>query len=173
MLLGFLTGVGIQVAIGQLPDMLGITASSPHTLVKLGETVAALPQAQGLTVAVSLGVIAVMMAARRITRRIPGALIAVVGAIIASRVADLAAHGVSVLGYVPRGLPAFGLPALGLHDVLAMLGTSASIFLVILAQSAATARAYAAKYAEPFGTDTDLIGLGPATSPPRSPEPSW
>jgi hypothetical protein len=65
-----------------------------------------------------------MMAARRITRRIPGALIAVVGAIIASRVADLAAHGVSVLGYVPRGLPAFGLPAFGLHDTLALLGTS-------------------------------------------------
>ena len=159
-LLGFLTGVGIQIAIGQLPAMLGVTASSPHTLVELGETVAALPQAQGLTVAVSLGVIAVVLAVRRITRRIPGALIAVVGAIIASRVADLAAHGVSVLGYVPRGLPAFGLPAFGLHNTLALLGTSASIFLVILAQSAATARAYAAKYGEPFSTDTDLIGLG-------------
>jgi high affinity sulfate transporter 1 len=159
-LLGFLTGVGIQIAIGQLPDMLGVSVSSPHTLVVLGETVAALPQAQGLTVAVSLGVIAMMMAVRRITRRIPGALIAVVGAIIASRVAHLAAHGVSVLGYVPRGLPAFGLPAFGLHDTLALLGTSASIFLVILAQSAATARAYAAKYDEPFSTDTDLIGLG-------------
>ena len=159
-LLGFLTGVGIQVAIGQLPDMLGISAPSPHTLVKLGETVAALPQAQGLTVAVSLGVIAVMMAARRITRRIPGALIAVIGAIIASRVAHLAAHGVSVLGYVPRGLPSFGRPAFGLQDTLALLGTSASIFLVILAQSAATARAYAAKHDEPFSTDTDLIGLG-------------
>jgi SulP family sulfate permease len=159
-LLGFLTGVGVQVAIGQLPGMLGVSAPSPHTLVKLGETVAALPQAQSLSVAVSLGVVAVMLAAQRITRRIPGALIAVVGAIIASRVGDLAAHGVSVLGYVPRGLPAFGLPALGLHDTLALLGTSASIFLVILAQSAATARAYAAKYGEPFSTDTDLVGLG-------------
>jgi SulP family sulfate permease len=159
-LLGFLTGVGIQIAIGQLPAMLGVTASSPHTLVALGETAAALPRAQGLSVAVSLGVIAVVLAVRRITRRIPGALIAVVGAIIASRAADLAAHGVSVLGYVPRGLPAFGLPAFGLHNILALLGTSASIFLVILAQSAATARAYAAKYGEPFSTDTDLIGLG-------------
>ncbi len=159
-LLGFLAGVGIQVAIGQLPDMLGVSAPSPHTLIKLGQTVAALPQAQGLTVAVSLGVIAVMMGARRITRRIPGALIAVAGAIIVSRVADLAAHGVSVLGYVPRGLPAFSLPAFGLHDILALLGTSASIFIVILAQSAATARAYAARYGEPFGTDTDLVGLG-------------
>ena len=83
-----------------------------------------------------------------------------VGAIIVSRVANLAAHGVSVIGYIPRGLPAFGLPALGLHDTVALLGTAASIFIVILAQSAATARAYAARYGEPFGTDTDLVGLG-------------
>jgi MFS superfamily sulfate permease-like transporter len=159
-LLGFLAGVGIQVAIGQLPDMLGVSAPSPHTLIKLVQTIQALSQTQGLTVAVSLSVVAVMMTARRITRRIPGALIAVIGAIIASRVADLAAHGVSVLGHIPRGLPAFGLPALGRHDALALLGTSASIFIVILAQSAATARAYAAKYGEPFSTDTDLTGLG-------------
>jgi len=159
-LLGFLTGVGIQVAIGQLPDMLGVTAPSPHTLVKLGQTVAALPQAQGITVAVSLGVVVIMMTARLITRRIPGALIAVISAIIVSRAAGLAARGVSVLGHVPRGLPAFGLPAFGLHDTVALLGTSASIFIVILAQSAATARSYAARYAEPFGTDTDLTGLG-------------
>ncbi len=159
-LLGFLTGVGIQVAIGQLPDMLGVSAPSPHTVIKLAQTIAALPQAQGITVAISLGVVVVTLAARRITRRIPGALIAVVGAIIASRVADLAAHGVSVIGYIPRGLPAFGLPALGLHDTVALLGTAAAIFIVILAQSAATARAYAAKHGEPFGTDTDLTGLG-------------
>jgi high affinity sulfate transporter 1 len=159
-LLGFLAGVGIQVAIGQLPDMLGVSAPSPHTLIKLGQTVAALPQAQGLTVAVSLGVIAVVLTARMITRRVPGALIAAAAAIIVSRVAGLAAHGVRVLGYVPRGLPAFGLPAFGVHATLALLGTSASIFIVILAQSAATARAYAARYAEPFSTDTDLVGLG-------------
>jgi sulfate permease, SulP family len=159
-LLGFLAGVGIQVAIGQLPDMLGVSAPSPRTVIKLAQTVEALPRAQGITVAVSLSVLAVMMVARRITRRIPGALIAVVGAIIASKAADLAAHGVSVVGYVPRGLPAFELPALGLHDAISLLGTAASIFIVILAQSAATARAYAAKYAEPFSTDTDLIGLG-------------
>src|SRR5450631_185924 len=51
-LIGFLTGVGISVAIGQLPDMFGVSAPSPHTLIKLAETVEALPQAQGLTVAV-------------------------------------------------------------------------------------------------------------------------
>jgi SulP family sulfate permease len=159
-LLGFLTGVGIQVALGQLPDMLGVTAPSSHTLIKLWQTLAVLPDAQPLTTAISVAVIAVVLAARRITRRIPGALLAVVGAIVVSRAADLASHGVSVLGPVPRGLPSFGLPALGVHDALALLGTSATIFVVILAQSAATARAYAAKFGEPFGTDTDLVGLG-------------
>ncbi|HUY52354.1 MAG TPA: SulP family inorganic anion transporter [Streptosporangiaceae bacterium] len=161
-LLGFLTGVGIQVAIGQLPDMLGTTATSPYTLIKLGQAVAALPRAKPADVALSAAVIGVMLAARGITRRIPGALIAVIGAIIVSWAADLASHGVSVLGHVPRGLPQLGLPALGLHDTAALLGASASIFIVILAQSAATARAYAVKHAEPFGTETDLIGLGAA-----------
>jgi sulfate permease, SulP family len=158
-LLGFLTGVGIQVAISQLPDMLGVTAASQHTVIKLAQTVAALPRAHPATVAVSAAVIVVVLAARRITRRIPGALVAVGGAIVASRAADLAGHGVRVLGPVPRGLPSLALPALGLHDTVALLGPAASIFIVILAQSAATARAYAAKYAEPFATDTDLIGL--------------
>jgi sulfate permease, SulP family len=158
-LLGFLTGVGIQVAISQLPDMLGVTAASPHTLIKLGETVAALPRAHPATVAVSLGVIAVVLAARMITRRIPGALLAVAAAIVVSWAADLAAHGVAVLGPVPRGLPGFTLPTLRLHDAVALLGTAASIGIVILAQSAATARAYAIKHDEPMDTDTDLTGL--------------
>jgi high affinity sulfate transporter 1 len=166
-LLGFLTGVGIQVAIGQVPDMLGITAASPRTLVKLAQAVSALPRAKPADVALAVAVVGVMVGAKRINQRLPGALIAVIGAIIVSWAADLAGRGVSVLGPVPRGLPHFGLPALGLpepglHDAAALLGTSASIFVVILAQSAATARAYAAKYGEPFSTDTDLVGLGAA-----------
>jgi high affinity sulfate transporter 1 len=158
-LLGFLTGVGIQVAISQLPDMLGVKAASQHTVIKLGETVAALPRAHPATVAVSLGVIAVVMAARMFTRRVPGALLAVAGAIAVSWAVHLAAHGVAVLGPVPRGLPGFSLPTLRLHDAVALLGTAASIGIVILAQSAATARAYAVKHNEPMDTDTDLTGL--------------
>ncbi len=159
-LLGFLTGVGIQVAISQLPDMLGVRAASPHTVIKLAETVAALPRAHPATVAVSLGVIAVVLAAKMFARRFPGALLAVTGAIIVSWALNLAAHGVAVLGPVPRGLPGFSLPTLRLHDAVALLGTSATIGIVILAQSAATARAYAVKHNEPMDTDTDLTGLG-------------
>ena len=161
-LIGFLTGVGIQVAAGQLPDMLGVTATGKNTLARLLEVVRALPQVHGADVAVSAGVIVIVLAARWADRRIPGLLIAVVAAIIVSRAADLAGRGVAVLGPVPRGLPHLGLPALGRHDAAALLGTAASLFVVILAQSAATSRAYAGKYEEAFSEDTDLVGLGAA-----------
>jgi SulP family sulfate permease len=161
-LLGFLTGVGVQVAAGQLPDMLGITVTGTGTLTRLARTLAALAQAQPATAAVSAGVIAVVLTARLITRRVPGALIAVTAAIIVSHTADLAGHGVATLGPVPRGLPHLGLPALGVHDAAMLLGASASMFVVILAQSAATARAYAVKHDETFSQDTDLVGLAAA-----------
>ena len=161
-LVGFLTGVGIQVAAGQLPDMLGVSSTGSGTFSRLWDTARALPQAQRETVAISVAVILVVVVARRVNRRAPGALIAVIGAIVVSRAADLASHGVAVLGAVPRGLPHLGLPALGWQDATALLGTAASMFVVILAQSAATSRAYAVKYEEPFSEETDLVGLGAA-----------
>ena len=161
-LLGFLTGVGIQVAAGQLPDMLGIKAAGSRTLSRFADTLGRLPHAHWETVAMSVAVIAVTLIARLITRRVPGALIAVIGAIIVSRVADLAGHGVAVLGAVPRGLPHLGPPTLSWHAARILLGASASMFVVILAQSAATSRAYAVKHEEPFSADTDLVGLGAA-----------
>ena len=162
-LVGFLTGVGIQVAAGQLPDMLGVSATGKNTLTKLWDIVTALPHVRRSDLAVSIGVIVIVLAARRITRKIPGPLIAVVTAISVSRAADLAGHGVAVLGAVPRGLPHLGLPALGWHAAAALGGAAASMFVVILAQSAATSRAYAGKYEETsFSEDTDLVGLGAA-----------
>jgi len=162
-LVGFLTGVGIQVAAGQLPDMLGVTATGKNTPTKLLGIVHALPHVHRSDLAVSIGVIVIVLAARRITRKIPGPLIAVIIAISVSRAVDLARRGVAVVGAVPRGLPHLGLPALGLHDTAALLGAVASMFVVILAQSAATSRAYAGKYEEvSFSEDTDLVGLGAA-----------
>jgi high affinity sulfate transporter 1 len=163
-LVGFLTGVGIQVAIGQLPSMLGVPAAGRQTVPRLWDTVRALPDAHLADVAIAAGVIVIVLVARRITPRIPGALIAVIIAIGVSRAADLARHGVAVVGPVPRGLPSLVLPALGWHDAVTLLGAAASLFVVILAQSAATSRAYAVKYEEELSEDTDLVGLGAANA---------
>jgi MFS superfamily sulfate permease-like transporter len=164
MLVGFLTGVGIQVAAGQLPDMLGVTAAGHATLPKLADIARALPHVHWADVAVSIAVIAVVVVVRWLNPRIPGLLIAVIIAIIVSWAAHLARHGVAVVGPVPRGLPSLGLPALGLRDAGELLGVAVSMFVVILAQSAATSRAYAAKYEEEFSEATDLVGLGAANA---------
>jgi sulfate permease, SulP family len=163
-LVGFLTGVGIQVAAGQLPDMFGVSAAGRSTVPKLANTVHALPHVHLADVVISIGVIVVVVVARQITRRIPGLLIAVIIAIVVNWAAHLASRGVAAVGPVPRGVPSLGLPALGRHDVAALLGAGLSMFVVILAQSAATSRAYAAKYEEPFSEATDLVGLGAANA---------
>ena len=161
-LVGFLSGVGVQVAIGQLPDMLGVSSAGSSALSRLADTGRSLPHVQRASVAVSVAVIVAVLVARHIDRRLPGALIAVIGAIAVSWAADLAARGVTVLGPVPGGLPHPGLPRLGWQAANELLGTAAAMFVVILAQSAATARSYAVKYEEPFDEGTDLVGLGAA-----------
>ena len=95
-----------------------------------------------------------------LSKKIPAPLIAVVGAIAASAWFDLEAMGVSTLGSVPSGLPKFGLPAMpGAAQWVTLITTAGSLFLVILAQSAATSRAYAAKYSDQFDENVDLVGL--------------
>ena len=161
-LIGFLTGVGVQVAMGQLAGMLGVPGGTGGTLSKFFGTLEQVPQTSVATLAVSVSVLAVILVMKRFAGRVPGALIAVVGAIIVSRAADLQAHGVAVVGPVPGGLPSLGVPTYGWNEWRDLLGVAASIFLVILAQSAATSRAYAAKYNEPFSEDVDLVGLSVA-----------
>ena len=160
-LIGFLTGVGIQVAIGQLAGLIGVPTPKGGSITKLVDTVKAIPDTSMATFAVSLGVIVTIVGLKLITDKIPGALIAVVGALAISYFADLSEHGVAVLGTVPSGLPNLGLPDdMSWSDVGELFPTAVSIFVLILAQSAATSRAYAAKYNERFSEDTDLVGIG-------------
>ena len=161
-LIGFLTGVGVRVAIGQLPDMLGVPPGRGSTPSRLVDTLSQAPDAQRGAVLASFAAIVTWVGLRRLAPRVPAALVVVVGAILVSQAADLSAHGVAVLGDVPRGLPHLSVPAFGLHDVARLLGVSASMFVVILAQSSATSRAYAARHEESFDENVDLVGLGAA-----------
>jgi sulfate permease, SulP family len=166
-LIGFLTGVGIQVALGQLAGMLGVASPSVDlnqvsgTVIKFWDTLKEIPDTSLTTLAVSVSVIVILVVFEKWIKAIPGGLVAVVGAIVASWAFDLSSHGVSVLGPVPSGLPSIGLPSgVGWSEVTPLLGTAVSMFLVILAQSAATSRAYAVKYQDRFVENNDLVGLG-------------
>ena len=168
-LIGFLTGVGIQVALGQVDGMLGVPppdVSVDHvsgTLIKFWDTLTEIDQTSGATLAVSLAVLATLIVFERWIKAIPGGLVAVVGAIALSWIFDFKNHGVSILGPVPSGVPNIGFPSgVTWSDASGLFATAVSMFLVILAQSAATSRAYAVKYQERFVENDDLVGLSAA-----------
>ena len=164
-LVGFLTGVGIQVALGQISGMLGLKGGGHGPVHQIMGDLAQIGQTHFYTLTVALAVLAIIIVSKKISNKIPGPLIAVIGAIFLSWALDFKGHGVAVLGAVPSGLPHFGLPNVdwswGLIGKL--LPTAFSIFVVVLAQSAATSRAYAARYNERFSENTDLVGLGMAS----------
>ncbi len=110
--------------------------------------------------AITLAVLAVIVGLEMVSKRIPGPLIAVIGSLVASWAFGLGEH-VHVLGVVPGGLPHLGLPQVdwGWPLMATLLPTAFAMFVVILAQSAATSRAYAARYDESFSENTDLVGL--------------
>ena len=80
-------------------------------MIKFWDTLKEIGQTSGATLAVSLAVLATLIVFGRWIKAIPGGLVAVVGAIVVSWAFDLSAHGVSILGPVPSGLPDFGFPS--------------------------------------------------------------
>jgi SulP family sulfate permease len=161
-LIGFLTGVGIQVMVSQISGILGLPGAGGGPIQMLVADFRQLAQTNPYTLAIALVVLAIIVGSRRINRRFPGALVAVVGAILTGYLVDLPAHGVAVMGSVPGGLPELGLPHISIDMELigALLPVAFSMFIVILAQSAATSRAYATRYQERFNANLDLVGLG-------------
>ena len=159
-LIGFLTGVGVQVALGQLAGMLGLKGGGHGTLGKLWNNLQQLGQVSRSEAIIALTVLMIIVGFEKISKKIPGALIAAIGAIVASWAFGLDKQ-VHVVGAVPGGLPYLGLPKLDWNweVITTLIPTAFAMFVVILAQSAATSRAYATRYGESFSENTDLVGL--------------
>ena len=163
-LVGFLTGVGIQVGMAMLGDMLGIALQSHRTLVQAWEIWQGLPQLNIPTLWLSVLVAGGILLGNRLLPRVPVSLIAVVGTIAASAAFRFAERGIAVIGPVPGGLPAIGLPEVTWSEALALLPVAASCFVMIIAQSAATSRVFALRYRERVDEDADILGLSAANA---------
>ncbi len=159
-LVGFLTGVGLQVAMGEISGMLGLKGGGHGSLGKIINDVKQIDQVNMYALAISLAVLVVIIGSKKISKKIPGPLIAVIGAIAISWGLDFK-ELVHVLGSVPGGLPQIGLPQVdwSWKLITELAPTAFAMFVVILSQSAATSRAYAAQYNENFSENSDLIGL--------------
>jgi MFS superfamily sulfate permease-like transporter len=163
-LVGFLTGVGFQVGIAVLGEMVGVEVHSHGTIGQLTEIFRNLTRIHILTASLSFLVVATVLVLCRFAPRVPGSLIAVAGEITASVIWNLADHGVVMIGPVTGGLPRLTLPVIGWREIEPLISTAGSCFVVIVAQSSATARFYAARHQQHFDENADLIGLAAANA---------
>ena len=108
----------------------------------------------------------VVFGLRRIAPQVPGALVLVVGGLLASWLFDLGAHGVALVGHVPRGLPSFALPDGGLMWDHAVTVALAAVALVLIgfSQTAGDARAFAAKHRYQIDIDQESVAQAIANS---------
>ncbi|MBD1546163.1 SulP family inorganic anion transporter [Labrenzia aggregata] len=160
-LVGFLSGVGIQVAMNSLPGMLGIKIAQASGLAKLSLLLPLLPSVSLPAAAISLSALLLILGFRGLSRSFPGAIVALGLITLVSWIFDFKS-AIDVVGSVPGGLPQLALPNVDWSFALIwQLGPVAlAMLVVILAQSAATARAYATKYNETLNDGMDLRALG-------------
>jgi high affinity sulfate transporter 1 len=166
-LVGFLTGVGVQVFSGQIPDMLGIPKGTGTWIQQQWYMLTHLSGVDWLTFAFALFTLACIFGFKRFAPKVPGAIIAVVLTIMISTAIDASAKGVDVVGAVQGGFPPIGLPqGITWSDVTenaaTIMGIAFSCFVLIIAQSAATSRSFAMKHGDPVDINRDIVGLSGA-----------
>jgi SulP family sulfate permease len=161
---GFLAGAAVDVVIGELPKLTGTSSDGDNAWRELGSWARTLGDVHWTTVAVGAGALGLILAVRFLRPAIPGALVLVVGGLTASAVLDLGAHGVALVGEVPRGLPAPELPSFDLiRDQISVIVIAAAALLLIgFSQTAGDARAFATRHRYRIDVDQESVAQGMA-----------
>ena len=163
LLLGYVAGSAVVMIVSQLDSLIGIKLEAQDdTVAELTETLRRLGETDPTTLLVGLGVIGIVLVVRRIDRRLPAYLVAVLAAIAVSAVADLAAKGVAVVGEIQPGLPAMGLPAVGLSDLLSLAAPAIGIALLVYADSGVTGQVLGRRGGYAVDGNQEFLGLGAA-----------
>jgi len=159
-LVGYITGVGLTLLSSQIAGFTGAPIASDAFLPRLRDLVAGLDQIDGPTVAVGAATLALLVAVRRGTPNLPGALLAVAAASIVVAALSLDDHGVALVGAIPSGLPHPRVPDLSLHDLRQLLPAAAGIALVGYTDNVLTARSVAARQGYRIDANQELLALG-------------
>ncbi|HTY71369.1 MAG TPA: SulP family inorganic anion transporter [Actinomycetes bacterium] len=163
-LIGFLTGVGIQVFSGQIPSMLGIPKGTGNWLQQQWHLITNLDHISWATAAFAVATLVIILGFKKFLPKVPGAIVAVVLLIIVSAATDAKSHGVAVVGSVSGGFPPIGLPqGISMSELAACSAIAFSCFILIIAQSAATSRSFAMKHGQNVDVNRDIVGLSAAS----------
>jgi len=157
---GFLSGVAVIIIAHQLPDFFGLPPTGGTNQHRVGYVLTHLNEVNGWSLAIGVGVLAIMLVSARLDRRIPAALIGLVGSTALVVALDLPSHGVAVLGTVKTGAPHFGLTGLSWSTLGSLAPLAAVVALVVVTQTAATTRAFAERGGYDVDAGRDFLGVG-------------
>ena len=160
--IGFLAGIGVHIIIGQLPSVLGVPKGSGSLLLELLALVRDAPHLNGVTVLIGGAVFVLILGAERVSPRIPGALIALVGAGVAVATLHLDQRGVAVLGALPSALPRVSFPLIDVHDALRIVPVALIVALVCMMQTSVVLRSFPSDpdTSEDPSHDFAAVGIG-------------
>jgi len=161
---GYMNGIALTVLISQLPKLFGFSVSGDGPLIKIWAIAQAVlnGKTNWTALMVGAGTLAVMLLLKG-SKRVPAILIAVVGATVIVGALDLAARaGVSVLGPLPQGLPAFTIPWITYADIVPVLIGGCTVALVSFADTSVLSRTYAARLGTHVDPNQEMVGLGVA-----------
>ena len=161
-IVGFMHGLAIVVMVAQLPKVLGIKAAGETALEQLANALPHLGDTNAVTLAIGGATFAVILLCRRFAPRVPGSVVALVGAGLAVVLFDLERHGVAVIGRIPTGLPGFSLPLLSLDDFDALLPVALVAALLSFSDTIVTARGFAARNRDRIDANQELLAIGVA-----------
>jgi len=161
---GYLNGVAVVVVVSQLPKLFGFSVTAESTPARLKEFVAGVADGRTNAAALAIGLacLVLLFAFKALLPKVPAVLIAVVGATAAVVAFELVAHGVAVVGPVPKGFPAPALPASDLGDIGRLTLAAFGMAFITLADTSALSRTFALKYGRKVDPDQEIVALGAA-----------
>jgi sulfate permease, SulP family len=156
---GFLFGLGMVIALAQLPALLGVDPGEGNFFPALSDVLAELGDVHGATLAVGAASVAGLVLGRRLVPALPSTLLVLVGAIAVSAIAGLEDHGVDVVGDIPNALPDPAIPHVGASDFVALVAPAFGV-LILSAEAVGVARALAVKHGYRVEPNRDLMAMG-------------
>lgn len=161
---GYMNGIALTVLISQLPKLFGFSIENDGPLRSLWAIADAIldGRTNWIAFAIGLGTLVVILLLKN-SKRLPGILIAVVGATVAVGALDLASqYGVAILGPLPQGLPGFAVPLIGTNDILPVVIGGSAVALISFADTSVLSRAFAARLGTQADPNQELVALGAA-----------
>ena len=156
---GFVFGLAVFVAVGQLPKLFGLAKGPGDTIRQFIHLVAHLGDSSWVTFAVGAVAVALLFALDRVPG-VPGGLVVLAAAIVVSTVFKLDKHGVKTVGKIPAGLPSVNVVHIGFSNWWILVPSAIGMMLVIFSEALGAAQTFADKHGYALDPSQDMIALG-------------